>query len=48
MKDGKLIDIIEIHQSILQTFKDERKTVTTYKTQLKEEGIQQNEMPQPI
>ena len=36
MKDGKLIDIIEIHQSILQTFKDEQKTITTYKIQLKD------------
>jgi len=34
MKDGKSTDIIEIHQSILQTFKDEHQTLGMYKDQL--------------
>ena len=34
MKDGKSTDIIEIHQSILQTFKDEHQTIDIYKDQL--------------
>lgn len=36
MKDGKSVDIIELHQSILQYFNKEQKTVDIYKKQVQE------------